>query len=418
VNILEGTVLKDVFAEMRIYPDRTSQVIDAVEGIFKRPAGCAEQTISSSYPSLMILRLAQQGDPRAAQLSTTARESLAAGYRQLTGYQSVAGGSSYWGNAEPDIAVTAYAIQFLHDADAFVDIDGGIATRAKAWLFKQQSADGSWSPSNAPNADDAAVRTLALTGFVSRVLTAVGDPATASLHYLEERAAQSDEPYALATLVLVAGNAGKPELAKRIAERLQRTARVEGGSSYWNSQTPTPFYGWGLPGRIEATALAVRAPTAVRGSGPDRERDALIDRGLLFLLQNRDRYGVWHSTQATVLVLEAMLGGVHVGPGAAAKDSRVEVFVNGAAAGNAAWSPTGNVVSLDIARFLRSGKNSVEVRSARTDITATVQLTESASRSRCWRAFELSRNSARWRKRCGPFNVLVRCNWRSSATMP
>jgi uncharacterized protein YfaS (alpha-2-macroglobulin family) len=156
VNILEGTVLKDVFAELRIYPDRTSQVIDAVEGIFKRPAGCAEQTISSSYPSLMILRLAQQGDPRAAQLSTKAREYLAAGYRQLTGYQSVAGGSSFWGNAEPDIAVTAYAIQFLHDADASIDIDGGIATRAKAWQFKQQSADGSWSPSNTPNASDAA----------------------------------------------------------------------------------------------------------------------------------------------------------------------------------------------------------------------------------------------------------------------
>jgi hypothetical protein len=103
----------------------------------------------------------------------------------------------------------------------------------------------------------------------------------------------------------------------------------------------------------------------------------LIDRGLLYLLQNRDRYGVCHYTQATGLVLEAMICGVHVGPGAAAKDSSVEVFVNGAAAGNAAWSPTGNVVSLDIARFLRSGKNSVEVRSARTDITATVQLTES-----------------------------------------
>lgn len=32
-----------------------------------------------------------------------------------------------------------------------------------------------------------------------------------------------------------------------------------------------------------------------------------MSRGLLFLLRQKDRYGVWYSTQATINVLEAML---------------------------------------------------------------------------------------------------------------
>src|SRR5689334_3680477 len=65
----------------------------------------------------------------------------------------------------------------------------------------------------------------------------------------------------------------------------------------------TPFYGWGLAGRIETTALAVQALGAARLG----DFESLAGQGLLFLLRSKDRFGVWHSTQAMVNALDALL---------------------------------------------------------------------------------------------------------------
>jgi len=40
----------------------------------------------------------------------------------------------------------------------------------------------------------------------------------------------------------------------------------------------------------------------------NQTNDQLVRSGLLFLLKEKDRYGVWYSTQATINVLDAMLG--------------------------------------------------------------------------------------------------------------
>jgi hypothetical protein len=43
------------------------------------------------------------------------------------------------------------------------------------------------------------------------------------------------------------------------SRELVTLAHEEGAGSYWALETNTPFYGWGLAGRIETTALAVKA---------------------------------------------------------------------------------------------------------------------------------------------------------------
>ena len=83
------------------------------------------------------------------------------------------------------------------------------------------------------------------------------------------------------------------------------TAGVERGKSgaHWEFDGYSPFYGWGTGGRLETTSLALAALEAA-GNKAD---DALEDDALLYLLQNRDEYGVWMSGQATVRVLKALL---------------------------------------------------------------------------------------------------------------
>ena len=61
---------------------------------------------------------------------------------------------------------------------------------------------------------------------------------------------------------------------------------------------------------METTALVVQALAryeAISGDETVRNQDKLINRGLLFLLRSKDRYGVWYSTQATINVLDSLL---------------------------------------------------------------------------------------------------------------
>ncbi|MFN8006048.1 MAG: hypothetical protein U0V70_03250 [Terriglobia bacterium] len=46
------------------------------------------------------------------------------------------GAVTYWGRGEPDLALTAYAVRFLHDAAEFAPVDRDILERARQWLFR------------------------------------------------------------------------------------------------------------------------------------------------------------------------------------------------------------------------------------------------------------------------------------------
>jgi hypothetical protein len=74
---------------------------------------------------------------------------------------------------------------------------------------------------------------------------------------------------------------------------------------WWESDTHgrTLFHGGGQSGSVETTALATLA--LLQGNGkPENIRDALS-----WLAAQKDGRGTWHSTQATVLALKALLAG-------------------------------------------------------------------------------------------------------------
>ncbi|MCO6511107.1 MAG: carboxypeptidase regulatory-like domain-containing protein, partial [Aridibacter famidurans] len=73
---------------VRIYPNLLANVADSADGLLKRPYGCGEQTISSTYPNLMILKLA----PEESRLRAKAEEYLRKGYERLLAYQVSSGG--------------------------------------------------------------------------------------------------------------------------------------------------------------------------------------------------------------------------------------------------------------------------------------------------------------------------------------
>jgi uncharacterized protein YfaS (alpha-2-macroglobulin family) len=347
-------------AEVKLYPDLFAHIVESQSGLLRRPVGCGEQVISAAYPNLMILRFPNAN----AKLKQKALRNLQEGYEKLVGYRADGGGFTYWGgNSKPSIALTAYAVRFLIDAKEFIAVDEDVVEDAEKWLLKRAQPDGWHVEYELPGFTSIAAN-RALTTYVVRSLAMLkSEPKSDAAKNLEfglelvrGYSDQFEEPYRLALYGLAAFDAGKNDEARRIAETLAGLALTEGDGEYWNLETNTVFYGWGTPGRIETTALALQLLSRV-----DRERYAgHIAKGLVFLLKNKDRYGVWYSTQTTVNVLDCFLELMR-GTETNAKTA-ITIKVNGRTAKEFRLEPGAiEQQTADVSAFLRTGKNSVEI---------------------------------------------------------
>ena len=398
INIPVETIGNSARGEVKIYPNLMTHVAESIEGILQRPYGCGEQTISSTYPSLLLLRAAKHTG-HAPALTGKAHRYLQAGYDRLLNYRGADGGFSYWGhNEEADLALTAYALRFLTDATEFIAVDEDVIKSARDWVIKHQREDGSWLAHSYSSSEDQRQSAL-LTAFIARVLAqterrseAEGanrnqqQSATANLkralQYLAGRVTEIDEPYLLASYALASLDAGDAARAAQAITKLRQLAHTEGSASYWALETNTPFYGWGLAGRIETTALVVQALARSNEAETSGANDALINRGLLFLLKRKDRYGCWYSTQATINVLDALvslLGRREAGAeGEAANGSNsAEIFVNNQRVTTLSLPQLGEIadpVTFDLSQYLTTGVNRVEIRRAPNSLPASAQV--------------------------------------------
>ena len=367
VNFPEHALTNTSKAELKIYPNLFAHVSESVEGLLQRPYGCGEQTISSTYPNLMILKFT----PKQNKLRVVAQKFLQKGYERLLGYQISNGGFSYWGGKDnADIALTAYAIKFLHDAKGIIAVDQSVIKRAESWLISQQKADGSWQRQYRWERSENVGRTKMLTSYVAKTLAALKTTDTKalqkSLDYLKTRNEEIDEPYALALFGLASIDGGKLKEARHIAQRLAEMAISEGSGVYWKLETNTPFYGWGTAGRVETTALVVQFMTKIEQLTSDHNYADYVARGTQFLLKKKDRYGVWYSTQTTINVLDAFLATLSIDKKTAASQERVaKVLVNGRQVKALPLPPANElsaVVNVDLSKFLVSTSNRVEIK--------------------------------------------------------
>jgi CD109 antigen len=189
--------------------------------------------------------------------------------------------------------------------------------------------------------------------------------------FLAARIDEIAEPYMIASYALAAIDVGDTTRAEKAIAKLRALAHDENGASFWSLESNTPFYGWGMAGRVETTALVVQALSRSQDTGDGK----LIDRGLLFLLREKDSYGVWYSTQATINVLDAMLALLARDVNAGAS-TPAEVIVNGRRVQSVALPPANQLtgpITIDLSQFVQSGANRIELKRSRGSSPASAQ---------------------------------------------
>ena len=97
VQIPDNTISGSFEGTLKIYPNLNAHVLESIEAILGRPYGCAEQTISSAYPSLLLLEYAKDTRGVSPEMIARAKRYVQLGYGRLLSYQAPDGGITYWG---------------------------------------------------------------------------------------------------------------------------------------------------------------------------------------------------------------------------------------------------------------------------------------------------------------------------------
>ena len=369
-------------AELVLYPNLVSHVAEAIEAILHRPYGCAEQTISSAYPSLLWLQLKKSQHLPPSAYDERAQRFLNLAYAKLLGYREPGGGFSYWGHGNPDIPLSAYAVRFLSEASEFITVDPEVTNQTRAWLLHQLSAQGVWQGTDYQGQPSDWLTNYYTSYVISVLAQDLQHPTTdqkaleaernavrRALEYLSSHAMNANDPYRLA--LIVQSKLSIHEDASGEIDTLLSSMHPEGELSYWAAEHNTVFYGWGYAGRIETTALVLDALASAKLQGRTSPAlEAALDKGTLFLLKNKDRYGIWYSTQATVNVLQSLVRQFDLDSAAAPQPAHpIEILVDGKLATMLATSNSlRQIVPIhaDLSAHLSPGDHRVELRGAPT----------------------------------------------------
>lgn len=351
---------------VKIYPGIVSQVVEGLDALLRMPYGCFEQTSSTTYPNILVLDYLKTTGQASPEVQMQAEQYINLGYQRLTTFEvpGEPGGFSLFGNPPADPMLTAYGLQEFGDMSRVYDIDPKLIERIVGWLFARQESDGSWKGVEGFHETSLTLMTdkTQVTAFIVWGLADAGyasDGRTArGVNFLREGASQVETAYDLGLVAnaLVAYDIaleGKTTgVTDAVLDRLAGMAQKDGEAMYWNAGRETYMGGSGNSAQLEATALAALA--FIRA---DKHGD-LANAALTYLVRNKDSFGTWETTSATVLTLKALIASVK--SGAEDADATVTVTLNGGQAKTVEVKPENfDVVQMLVFEDVPPGRESV-----------------------------------------------------------
>jgi uncharacterized protein YfaS (alpha-2-macroglobulin family) len=309
---------------VKIYPGSFSQVVEGLDNIFRMPYGCFEQTSSTTYPNVLVLNYMRTTKQIKPELEMKALNFINLGYQRLVSYEVDGGGFEWFGKAPAHTVLTAYGLMEFSDMAKVYAVDPQLIARTRAWLYSQQNHDGSWDSPDTNRQTDG----MKTTAYITWALAEASDDDSykaqldRALNYIAQHATSVQDSYTLA-LAANALLAGGHQDANKILNLLASKKIKEGKLVHWSSTSSGVTHSQGKVLDIETTAISAYAFLKAKTN------ISLAHKALAWLVTQKDQFGNWHSTQATVHSFRALLLGSNAA-GAEIKDKMlVTVTANG-----------------------------------------------------------------------------------------
>jgi 5-hydroxyisourate hydrolase-like protein (transthyretin family) len=312
---------------LKIFPGIVSQVIQGLEGMLQVPHGCFEQTSSTTYPNVLVLDYLRTTEQASPEVEIKAEAYISQGYQRLLTFEvaDTPGGFSLFGEPPAKTTLTAYGLMEFSDMSRVAFVDPALAERTAAFLIGQQASDGSWDAYGMANDTESSEERMPTTAYVAWALgkagQAQGEAVQKASGFIKENLTTNANPYvlALAANALLEADSRDP-FALELLDSLAAQAKTGVDGAYWSAEMATYTGGRDQVADIETTALAAMALMKA-----DQHRE-LAQHALDFLIGQMDSDGGFHTTQATVLALQALLMGAKLG--AEGSDATVNVVLD------------------------------------------------------------------------------------------
>ncbi len=245
-----------------------------------------------------------------------AEKYVGTGYQRLLTFEVDGSGFSLFGNAPANPFLTAYGLMEFNDMAKVYPVDEALIERTAQWLLAQQGPDGTWIDQGYSEHwhIDSKVPTTAYIAWalieagyedtpqVGQAIASIREFALTPSPSQGEGRGEGEDAYSLA-LVANALTAYDPDhsMTRAVLDRLYEMRVEEDGAVYWQTGAASFMGATGESGSLETTALAAIA--LMRGN---THSDA-VSGALAYLIQGKDSWGTWSTTQATILSLKALL---------------------------------------------------------------------------------------------------------------
>ncbi|MHB0939278.1 MAG: MG2 domain-containing protein [Armatimonadota bacterium] len=294
---------------VKLYPGTFSQVVEGLDGLLRMPSGCFEQTSSTTYPNVLVLNYLKQNKKINPELQMKAEGYINAGYQRLVTFECKSGGFSWFGDEPANQVLTAYGLLEFSDMGKVHEVDPKVISRTQNWLAGRQQADGTWPADQGGIAEgiiDRQTGTLRTTAYLAWALAEsgyTGSQVNKAVQYVKAHRSEAKDPYTLAVILnLLTITDRNGEATSSVANSLIEIAKQTDKTAYWSSGDTRTFTGARSEGAdLETTGLAAF------GLAKWGRNSGFVSKVLTYLVQSKDSYGTWSTTQGTVWSLKALL---------------------------------------------------------------------------------------------------------------
>lgn len=295
---IRSAIPGSLHSELKLLKSIEGQLLDGIESMLREPGGCFEQTSSSLYPNIFILKYLKSSGKSNPAIEKRALGYISNGYKRLIGFETVQRGFEWFGKTPPHEALTAYGLLEFTDMAEFVDVDKQMLQRTKDFLLSRRDGKGGFKLASGGYDRFASVPNKIAHLYIVYALTqaGIGNEIRPEYEAAVRQALESKDAYLMAMMALAASNMKNnkdyKQLMDALNEHYSKTALVS-ETSVVNSR--------GVSLKVETEALYALA--LMRQLQPDLSRIATL---LSQLMASKSYYG-YGSTQATVLALKAIV---------------------------------------------------------------------------------------------------------------
>jgi uncharacterized protein YfaS (alpha-2-macroglobulin family) len=283
---------KEGNVSLTLSPTLASYLPDGLEYIVNFPYGCAEQTMSSFLPSVVMKGL--QGFDAFHFVDDERLENIVStGVQKLYGFQRPDGGFGYWvGSSRSYPYLSAYILFGMHQAQTYgYTVDSNVVSRVRSYL------DG------VLRSQDLKDRvSLATRAYILFVLSESGAIDASLVNNLYDK--QDELPiFAQSMLSMTLQNVGtkaSKNKAQAVLEDILETTKVDARGTHFEESTSRGYYGGLMHTNTRTTAFVLQNLVRLQPEHP------LIPRVVRYLLAVREN-GHWDTTQSTSITLIAFM---------------------------------------------------------------------------------------------------------------